>query len=105
MAENIYSIHRNQNCCSAACQYGTEYNASLCSMLCNGSSIQYISSGRQFGIETGQNGTGQNGTQQCVMGVWEQDTCLAADGMGMEESAVHIPRDMHDEGTVCPLTF
>ena len=63
-------------------------------MLCNGSSIQYISSGRQFGIETRQ-----NGSQQCVMGIWEQDSCIAVDDVGMEESAVHIPRDMHDGGT------
>lgn len=67
-------------------------------MSCNVSSIQYISSGRQFGIETGQ-----NETQQCVMGVWE-DTCSAVeDDMEMGESAVHIPRDMHEEGAVDEL--
>ena len=93
-AEVLYSMHQNRNCCSPACWYGSGYDASLCSMLCNTSSIKYISSGRQFGIETGQ-----NATQQCEMGVWEPDSesCPAVDDE-MEETAVHIPRDMHEEG-------
>ena len=100
MAEGLYSKHQNQNCCSGVCQYGTGYDDSLCSMSCNGSGIQYLSSGRRFGIEPGE-----NGTRQCVMGVWEQDSCLAVDDDVMLDSAVHIPRDMHDEGIPFSLSL
>ena len=76
------------------------FNQGLCSMSCNRSSIQYITTGRQYGIETGE-----NGTQQCIMsGIWEDDdSCSAIENddiiMGVDStSAVHIPRDMYHEG-------
>lgn len=72
------------------------YDADRCSMFCNTSSISYISTGRQFGLETGE-----NGTRQCVMetGDHDADSCSAVeDGMRMGESAVHIPRDMLEDG-------
>ena len=104
-ADGLYSKHRNQDCCSSACQYGTEFDERLCSMSCNSSSIQYISTGRWFGLETGE-----NATHQCVVETWEPDQCSAVEaGMGMGESAVHIPRDMHEQGLLqywcCLLTL
>ncbi|CAI8008700.1 Voltage-dependent calcium channel subunit alpha-2/delta-1 [Geodia barretti] len=91
-AESLYSNHRNQNCCSSVCQYGTEYSQDLCSMACNRSSIRYTSSGRGFGIGME---TGWNGTRQCVMGSWGHQTCTPPGDE--EEAAVHIPRDVHEE--------
>ena len=89
-AESLYSENRNQNCCSSLCQYGADHNKDLCSMLCNRSSVHYVSSGRGFGIG------GRNGTEQCLMGSWSLDTCTAPYEEG--EAAVHIPRDVHEEG-------
>ena len=75
------------------------YDEDLCSMSCNGSSIKYISSGRGFGIGME---TGWNGTRQCVMGSWSEDTCIAPEEeLGSGDSAVHIPRDVHEEGMHC----
>ena len=93
--ESLFASHHGQNCCSEACQYGSQYDASLCSILCNSSDLEYISTGRLFGIEAGE-----NGTRLCGMGVWELDTesCSAIEGISMDESAVHIPRDVHEEG-------
>ena len=62
-------------------------------MACNRSSIRYTSSGRGFGIGME---TGWNGTRQCVMGSWGHQTCTPPGDE--EEAAVHIPRDVHEEG-------